>query len=69
MIKKIKTRIVVILLVAMFIITVFSGSVMASTSGDEHRTSNSQRLGDENGKSPVEPERNRAEDRTRTEDT
>ena len=68
MMKKIKTGIVVILLVAMFIVTVFSGSVMASTSGDEHRTSKSQRLGNENGESPVEPERNRAEDRTRMED-
>ena len=57
MIKKIKTRIGVILIVAMFIITVFSGSIMASTSGDEYRTSNSQHLGDENGESPVEPER------------
>lgn len=67
--KKIKTGIVVTLVVAMFLITVFSGSVMASTSGDEHCTSYSQRLGDENGESPVEPERNRAEDRTRMEDT
>jgi len=46
MMKKIKTRIVVILLAAVFIVTMFSGSVMTSTSGDEHRTSNSQRLGD-----------------------
>ena len=53
----------------MFIVTVFSGSVMASTSGDEHRTSHSQRLGDDNGESSVEPECNRAEDRTRMEDT
>jgi len=53
----------------MFIVTVFSGSVMASAPGYEHRTSHSQRLGDDNGESPVEPERNRAEDRTRMEDT
>lgn len=69
MIKKIKTGIVVILIVAMFIVTVFSGSVIASTSGDEHRTSDSKRLGDDNGESSVEPERKRDEDRTRMEDT
>ena len=69
MINKIKTGIVVILIVAMFIVTVFSGSVIASASGDEHRTSDSRRLGDDNGESSVEPERNRDEDRTRMEDT
>ena len=69
MTKKIKTGIVVILLVAMFIVTMFSRSAMTSTYGDEHRTSNSQRLGDENGESPVELELNRAKDKTRTEDT
>ena len=53
----------------MFIVTVFSGSVIASTSGDEHRTSESKRLGDDNGESSVEPERKRDEDRTRMEDT
>jgi len=45
MMKKIKTRIVVILLVTMFIVTMFSGSAMISTSGDEQCTSNSHRLG------------------------
>ena len=69
MIKKIKTEILVILVVAMFIVTVFSGSVIASTSGDEHRASESKRLGDDNGESSVVPERNRDEDRTRMEDT
>ena len=65
---KIKTGIVVILLVAMFIITVFSGSVIASTSGDEHRTSYSQRIGDEYGKALFKREHNRVEDRTSMED-
>ena len=66
--KKIKKVFVTIFIVAMFIITVFTVNVVASTSGDEHRTSKSERLGDNNGESPIEQERNRLEDRSRMED-
>jgi hypothetical protein len=66
--KVTKAGIIVLLVVAVLGITLFSGSVMASSSGDEHRTSESQRLGDEHGMSSLEPERQRSEDRTRTED-
>ena len=66
--KRTKTVIIILLVVAMIGITVFSSSVMASISGDEHRTSTSQRAGDENEKSSLEPECQRSGDRMRLED-
>ena len=66
--KRVKIGIIVLLIVSMIGIGMFSGSAIASTSGDEHRTSNSKQLGDENGQSFSEPERQRSEDRTRMED-
>lgn len=63
-----KIKILILCIVAIILISGFVGSVSASTSGDENRTSHSQRLGDDKGQSPKDPIHNRAEDRMRMED-
>ena len=63
-----KMKILIICIVAMLLATVFSVNSISAGSGDENRSSNSQRIGDDYGDSAQEPERNRAEDRTRYED-
>ena len=65
--KNIKIKAIAILIMVLFAMIVTTTIVIAG-SGDENRTSHSERLGDDNGESSVEPERSRAEDRTRMED-
>ena len=69
MIKNIKTGIVVILVVAMFLLTVFSGGIMASASGDENYNDHSNEYAQGEQPDPDDiPGMNRAEDRTRNKD-
>ena len=65
--KKIEIKAKAILILVLFAMSL-SSSIVIAGSGDENRTSSSERLGDDNGKSFIEPERSRAEDRTRMED-
>lgn len=65
--KKIKTRIIIILVVAVFLGTIFSGGIMASASGDENYNdySNEYAQGEQPENIPI---MNRLEDRTRNKD-
>lgn len=70
MIRKIKAGIVIMLVVVISLITVFSGSVMASTSGDENYNDYSNEYAQGEQPDPEDiPGMNRAEDRTRNKDS
>ena len=70
MIGKIKTRMLVILVVAICLVTVFCGGITATASGDENYNdhSNEYAQGEQPDTGDI-PGMNRAEDRTRNKDS
>ena len=69
-IRKIKIRMVVMLVFALFIVTVFCGSITASATGDENYNdySNEYAQGEQPDPGDI-PGMDRAEDRTRNKDS
>ena len=62
-------KIAVLLIAAIFVLTLFCGTVVASTSGDEHYNDHSNEYAQGEQPDPDEiPGMNRAEDRTRNKD-